>query len=324
MCYSLKQFNLFLILITCVFVAFLSGVATTHAQSLSFTQNSTLVSTPSFPKPYTLVVVELNDYSVQNLGSTIYWYVNGVEQTNERNNRSISITTGGVGTVTEVRAVSKSAQGFEQSYSKKITPSVVDVIVESDTYVPPFYIGRSLPNSGAHIRAVAVVHDGKNTDKSSYTYEWSGGSGGQFNWPVKGATSIEYTLPLFDAVTLSVVVHDAVGNAVGKGSVLLMYAQPELYFYASSPLSGYASRAYSKATQFIAEETTVIAEPYYTVTRPSNATFNWKINGEDVSDTNNVITVSRPDSSGTSVLSATMSSVQRPLEHLMKSLELTF
>ena len=157
----LTQFVLFIGIFCSILFA---NVSTSHAQSfLGQTDPVQLIPNPEFPTPKSQITISLNDYSVETTGANITWYVNNIEDASFRNERSISITTGALGEKTTVRVVLTRSNAPALSSSITIVPTVVDIVLEANTYVPNFYKGRALPSTESRVRAIAVVHDNSTT-----------------------------------------------------------------------------------------------------------------------------------------------------------------
>ena len=277
---QLLRKNIFLWLFFGVFLLFVFSISTVHAQ---FEREAGLETTPSHPGPHERVVVDFSLYGVDLFGSTIRWYQNGVELIELKNNRSIEITTGGLGEKTTIHTVATLRSGESFSISKAILPTVVDLILEADTYVPYFYNGRALPSREAEIRAVAVVHDGSNMPDTSYTYKWSLANSTLFGGPIKGKNVAELTMPRYDNKRLRVEVFNNLGESVAKNNILLTPATPELYFYEESPLRGLQEKAVVSRLAALTEEVVVSGEPYYLTPKDLNQTSTeWKIDSEVV------------------------------------------
>ncbi len=266
-----------------ILIALLGFFSTSYAQSPFDQGGLTLVSEPRFPKPNTNVTISLDDYSLETTGATITWYRNGVEETNNKNERNITLNTGSVGTKTTIRVALTRANAPSIGASIVVIPSKVDIILETNTYVPYFYQGRSLPSGESQIRATAVVHDGTTVPDTSYTYKWMIGSTVFSGGPLTGKNSIDFELPHYDNGGLTVEVLNANGETIGYASTPLTSFNPELHFYEYSPLRGLYQKAVMDPFLLTGEETTVYGEPYFLNAQldPASADFIWKINGEE-------------------------------------------
>lgn len=255
----------------------------TGAQFGMNTAQLVLGTSPTFPLPHAEVTVRLEDYSVNAVGAEVFWFVDGVEQTEAKNDRSITIQSGAVGDETLVRAILRRQEGGDVAASVTVTPTVVDLILEADTYVPSFYQGRSLPSRNSTLSAVALVHDGKTAASSAYTYRWTLGQDVLFAGPVRGKNRVSFEMPLFSK-DLVVEVLDESGRTVGRRSMTIEAVPPELHFYEWSPLRGLYQRELSNPFVLIGEETVIHGEPYFVPQPPTreNADFNWRIGGMSV------------------------------------------
>lgn len=283
----------------------------THAQSVLGTNSISLVSDPQFPAPYSSTTVSLDDYSVNTVGANIFWFVSGVEKPEFKNQRSIEIKTGNLGTKSSVRVVLARENGPRLETTLSLIPAEIDVIIEAQTHIPDFYKGRALPNSKSVVRAVTVVHDGTSAPDSNYTFRWTLNDDVMFGGPVRGHNILDFTMPLFNGGRLVVEVFDTTGRLVGKHALELTNAQPELHFYEWSPLRGLFQKEITSPLSLIGEETKVYGEPYFINTNINNseADFTWTINGARApssDDALNAIVLGRAGNSATAQIGFTV------------------
>lgn len=269
-------FGLFLLL-------FVSFVTTTHAQTLGST-NASIATDPQYPEPNTRVALTLNAYTYDQLGSSIAWYINGVEDVTKRNKRDIEITVGDYSDTTEIIARLTLADGRVIDTKRTITPTRVDIVLESDTTVPLFYKGRALPSPGSTIRAVAIPVS-RHTP-SELTYTWKLNNNAIHKGPLRGQNTAEFTLPYGGDAMVSVEVADTNGVAFAKKNVQIVAVEPEMHFYETNALRGLSRNALSSPYQLIADEITVRAEPYFMTKNifEGEVHTEWEINGGSVSN----------------------------------------
>lgn len=300
------------------------------AQTPSFVATSIyLESAPQYPEPNSTVLVSLNDYSVNTLGATINWFVNGVEQVVAKNERSIKVPTHELGTEEVVKVVLSRTNTPSLSATLSLTPVVIDIILEADTYIPSFYKGRALPSQESSVRAIALVHDTDGGLKEEYTYKWSAGSTVLLGGPVRGKYTLDYIMPRYDDNELTVEVFNAKGVSVGKKSILVSPVETQLHFYEYSSLRGLSERTTANPLPLISEETTLYGEPYFmnTSMEESGATFTWKLNGEPVpadASLPNAITLSHSGDMGESLVSLSIITKSRIPQYVMETLKLIF
>jgi hypothetical protein len=214
---------------------------------------STLKLDPSFPKPNSTVVVSLDAYTMDTTGATITWSVDGVEMQSARNSRSTSVLLGDVGKTVVVSATVRPLTGPSFTVTKKITPSAVDIIIETDTHIPPFYLGRALPSRNVTARIIAIPLVGGSASPEEFTYRWEHKGIVLLGGPVRGKYAIELPVSQYRGDILSVTVTDKNGDVVGGGVTYLDPVELELYFYEENPLRGLSERAMGR-TIFYGEE----------------------------------------------------------------------
>ncbi|QQR64721.1 hypothetical protein IPH92_04130 [Candidatus Kaiserbacteria bacterium] len=317
-----------LFILGCIFSTALPSSA--FAQVPSFIGSSIyLESKPQYPEPQSTATVSLNDYSVNTFGATINWFVNGVEQVGAKNNRSITVPTREIGSQEVVKAVLSYTNAPSQTATLTLTPIVIDIILEADTYVPSFYKGRALPSQESRVRAIALVHDAKGGIKGNYVYKWSAGSTVLLGGPVKGKFILEYAMPRYSDNELTVEVLNTEGTTLGKKTILLNPEETQLHFYEYSSLRGLSERTVANPFSLISEETTLYGEPYFMNTRinTAEADFTWTLDNNAVvpnQDAPNAITLRRTGITGTSEVSLRVVTKNRIPQYVMQKLQLIF
>ncbi len=233
---------------------------------------------PSLPEPHMPVTISLNDYSVNAISAEVFWSVNGRLQEDSKNARSITLETGDLGEKNTVEVTLRRGDGTELRASTVIEPTVVDLVLEADTYVPSFYQGRALPGRTSMLHATAVVHDSTGLLDTAYTYRWTLGQEVLFGGAVKGKNTISFAMPIYSkALTVEVIGPE--GRVVARKSITPTSVQPELYFYEWSPLKGLYQKAISDSFPLIGEESTIYGEPFFVNDSPNNenAVIDWNI-----------------------------------------------
>lgn len=302
----------------------------TFAQAPSFVANTIyLESAPQYPEPNSSVTVSLNDYSVNTLGATISWFINGVEQATSKNERSIKVPTHELGTQEVVKVVLSRTNAPSLSTTLTLTPVVIDIILEADTYIPSFYKGRALPSQESSVRAVALVHDTNGGIKNNYIYKWSVGSTVLLGGPVKGKFALDYVMPRYSDNELTVEVFTTEGALLGKKTILVSPVETQLHFYEYSSLRGLSERTAANPFPLISEETTLYGEPYFMNTHinTQEADFEWTLNNEAAAataGTPNAITLKRSGAAGTSAVSLRVVTKSRIPQYVMQRLQLMF
>lgn len=304
---------------------FFTFAAPLHAQ----TAGLSLIADPEFPLPHTETTVTIDDYSLDTVGSNITWYVDGVEQPNARNERSLKLISGKLGEKSVVKVALSRANTSVLSTTLTIVPTQIDIILEANTYVPPFYAGRALPTRDSMMRATAVVNDGTGTADNAYVYQWSIGPTVLFGGKTKGKRTVDLEMPHYDDVLLFVEVFSAEGEMLGRSAITLLATEPELHFYEHSPLRGLREREILSPYKLIGEETTIYGEPYFVDSRikEDDAIFTWKINYENAAhdaDVPNALTLRHVGGGGESLVGFSVETKKRMPQFVESALRLIF
>ncbi len=310
-------------------VACFAFATVVHAQFLDENMGLRLTTNPTNPRPNTNVEVSLDDYSVNAVGATLTWYVDGVEQTLFKNERTISVPSKNLGDGTGVRVVLSRRDAPPLSSALTIAPTVVDILIESDTYVPYFYKGRALPSEESELRMIAVVHDGTKTPDTSYTYTWSENGTVLFGGPVKGKNVITLPLSRYGSRNITVDVIDTRGELVGRNEVILRAQQPEIHFYEESPLRGLSERELTSPFSLTSDEVTIYGEPYFMNAglQDREVDLTWSINNEQTtsnSEIPNAITLRRVGGEGSAMVGVRALTTKRIPQLIEKTFQILF
>ncbi len=315
-------------LVVCTFLYSILVMQVSAQSAIGGTSSLKLVLNPSLPNPSETVIVSLDDYALDTTGSRINWFVDGIEQKDQVNSRSISVPLGSLGEKTTVRVTLTRNGALGLSVTRTIIPSAVDVIIEANTSVPSFYRGRALPSEMSVIRAIAIPHTGTKTSRTAYTYKWSLGSTVLFGGPQLGKYAIETTLPRYNSYPLTVEVFDANGASVARGTAMVGTKRPELYFYEESPLRGLRERALVSPAPLVSQETTIHGALYYVDlgTTLGKESYAWSISGASVplnAHEGSMLTVEKKGS-GIARLGLTIGSIDAGTQYAQDEIELSF
>jgi hypothetical protein len=260
------------------------GWQTAFAQFGMVDTNAKLAFSPQFAEPKQNVNVSLEAYAMDTTGATITWYLNGIEQTEFKNLRNISFTTGSVGETVRVSVEVRMRNGQTLSLSESITPSRVDIIVEADTLVPLHYAGRALPSGGSQVRLIAITDT--NLNPQNLTYRWNVNDTVLYGGSIVGKNVASFIAPRDRSVLVRVEIFDNNGKTIAKKLKEVVIATPELIFYELNPLRGISNNAVFNPHLLVGEEMTVRAEPYYMDKNilPSDLLTEWEINRDQINN----------------------------------------
>ncbi len=242
---------------------------------------------PEFPRPGEEVTVTINDYRGGVYGSTITWVFNGQVIPEAENKREVKVTAGELGTADVIEAVLTKPAGGREVLRNTIRPVYLDLIVEPQTRVPDFYLGRSLPSIQSLVNVTALVNDGR--FRSDLVYTWRLNRMVLEGGPIRGQNQMSFETPMGNESILSVTVTEPNGRVLARRAVFIPSVKPELRFHEINSLYGVNTRAINGQYTLTGNSTTLRAEPYFLDTRVYNNpdVAEWKINNVDAGVTGN-------------------------------------
>lgn len=248
------------------------------------------VVAPETPGPNEQVLIEAQGVGDFLGGADITWSVDGKTAKQGVGERSFLFTTGPLGTRTSVRAtIDSQTQGF---FSRTFTfsPSLVNLVWEADTTVPPLYRGKALYSAGSPLKVAAfpTVYAGSSrVAASALSYQWE--RGGE---SVPKASGLGRSSFSFDGDQLKNAEQIAVdiyyGNAkVARGEITIPAVEPQIFLYQRDPLRGVLyDLALPGAVSLSGKEITLKAEPFYFSSPAKNGgalAYAWTLDGNEVS-----------------------------------------
>ena len=257
---------------------------------------------PENPRAFTQTSVHLVSYEVDLNRSNIIWTINGKKQKRGIGENDINFTTGEVGKKIIVEVEVNSQDGKRIIKTISMIPAEVDLLWQSDGYVPPFYKGKSLATAGSAIKIVAlsnfVNESGTKLDPSKLVYKWE--TNGNNLTSGYGKSSVLVNINSTFENRFSVYISNLDGTLHAVKSLAIRLHPEEILFYEVSPLVG---TIYNKALANIFEmnetEKVIRAEPYFF--GRGNLTYLWNINDfptEPSDGAGNQLTIRRPENNG--------------------------
>jgi hypothetical protein len=292
------------------------------------TPNSGIELKPEFPLPGDTVTATFNDYSGSTYGSSVVWMINGEVVAGSENQRQITFQTGDSGTTQTIQAVLNKPSGGQVVLESTIKPVYLDIIIESQTRVPDWYLGRSLPSIGSLVNATALVSSGSILD-TDLIYTWRVGQKVLEGGPIRGRNQVSFTTPMGSQTVLSLQVATPDGVTLAKRAILLPSVTPELHFYEVSTLFGTNHVALSDNFSLIGQSAVVKAEPYHLDSRVYNNPDikEWSIDGRGSGTVDNnpyEVTLKRVGGSGPVDLEFHVRSTSQVLQGVEDNIRVNF
>jgi len=269
-------------------IALLLAAGVAHAQAVSDPLQYTV--SPETPGPNQLVLIEVQGVGTFLGNAAITWSQDGTVVQSGVGERIYRFTTKGLGQTTRIRIAIRSDTNGSYNKDFTFTPSLVNLIWEADTTVPPFYLGKALYSAGSALKIAAfpvAFAGGSQIAPSALSYQWS-----RNDEPVPGASGLGRTtfsvmgdqLQLQESVSVDVLYGS---TKVARGELVIPATEPVVLFYQRDALSGTRyNTALPGAIQLNASEITLQAEPYYfsgASKRAGQLSYTWTLNGDPAS-----------------------------------------
>jgi hypothetical protein len=272
---------------------------------------------PAYPLPGEPFTARLNDYGGEAYGATINWYYEDILLDGFSNNRSITVAAPTAGSSLEIKAVLQKPSGGIVVVSNTITPFNLDIIIEPQTHVPSFFVGRALPSAGSMVNATALI-SGETLLSGDYLYTWRINNTVIQGGALRGGDFVSFTMPQDSYPVLSLTVTRLDGSVIAKRAISLPSVAPKLLFYEVSTLYGMSETTLKSPFPFLSNSATLRAEPYYLDSEVFNnpTVAEWYIDGAKVGTNNNPydITLERTGESRQSELTFRVQSTTKLLQ----------
>ncbi len=273
---SKRSLLIFFVLI-CTFFAF-----KTQAQLQS--GDIVLNINPQYPKANEAVSASVSTYTVDLNNARISWALNGNTVLDGMGKKSFSFKVGDSGFPTNLEVKIETINGSIINKKITINPSDVDLLWEANnTYVPPFYKGKTLTSTEGGVKVVAIP---STQNLAGFNYKWKQDDKGQSD--SSGYEKDSYTYInnfLEENNTVEVSVSDLFGNNLGTNNVSITPGKPKIVFYKKDQNLGTRwENALSDGFTINKDGETIVAEPYFFSNEDLNSgdlTFEWLLNGQD-------------------------------------------
>jgi len=216
----------------------------------------------------------------------ITWNADGKKIAGGRGVESADVTVGVFGSETDVEVSAETPDGTTAVAQATIVPTSLDLLVDSDSYVPPFYRGGVRASAGTSLLLEArprFVLSGRLMPASELLYTWKRNGEVLGYVSGRGQSSVRIPSPhLFGTDTITVEVRTDDELLANERSVSISSVVPVLALYVDHPLFGIRYERALPASVFLQEsEATFAAVPYFAQARNINDSalrFAWRVN----------------------------------------------
>ena len=259
------------------------------------------------PEPGQMITITARSYSADISASNITWTADGKMVKKGLGENVLEIAAPPLGKTLSIKVTAITSNGVNLNRSLNIKSGSVDLIVENNGYVPPFFKGKLPVSYQNTVKIIAIPHladsSGKEYDPQTLVYKWKKGSQVIENQSGYGAQSITLVGELVPRnYTVTVIVSTRDGSAQTSGAATVSFGSPSVAFYVDDPLYG---PLFHKTINDIVRigterETGVLAVPFG-FNKPEkglgNLVLAWLINGYEYPDlaSNQSVILRTPD-----------------------------
>ncbi|OGG77522.1 hypothetical protein A3B35_01775 [Candidatus Kaiserbacteria bacterium RIFCSPLOWO2_01_FULL_54_24] len=308
--------------ILCAAAVYLPAVASAQASTQLnpfFGADLTLELSPLYPRPGETVRVTARSILVDLSSATLEWLENGKKVAGGVGVTFVDAKAGALGTETTVTAM-VFEDGIEvRRESARIHPTELELLWESNSYVPPFFRGRALPSAGTTLSLEAIPRlkrgDGSSVPDTEITFTWRRNGYVVQEVSGRGASKVTLESPsLFGVDTITVEARTSDGLFESAASVRIPSVEPRLVLYEKHPLFGVMYHNAIPPRSFRPEiETSFTAVPYFAEALADNdgrLVYEWRVNGNPIANDParpNSITINARGSSGLALIELALS-----------------
>lgn len=314
-------------------VAFISfGVfSIAHAQTVGITAlDITMEFDPENPRPNEQVTANLISYTVNLNNQDISWFVNRQLVKREAGLTKFTFNSGDAGSTTTIEA-QIIADGQTISKVATIQPSAVDILWETNTYVPPFYKGKKLPTRQSDIVLTAMPQfENPSTDSiRSAVYYWTRNFQPQSTSSGYSKQSFAFeNSPISPTETIGVTVKNRSETEIATQSTDVVFGDPFVVFYEKQGSRIFDRKGSLAGFQVTGGNFNLLAVPYFfAFDRLADVQFDWKANEQSLASSAgkpNEVAFELPDKGKRASISLDVTSTPKLLQKISKNLELIY
>lgn len=302
-----SRFLVFIATILCAFSL------TAHAQIPVSIGGLELTPSTTNPVPGQVVVITARSYTIDINTAKVTWYVDGTSVKSGVGETVYEVKAPVLGKKLTIEVTATSPEGTAVGSSIVLGSGSVDIIFETDGYVPAFYKGKVSPVYQNEVRIIAVPHvanrAGVEYDPTTLVYQWKKNGRAledQSGYGKQSITLVGDIVPRPYDISLSVWPRD--NSAVAESFFEVSAGSPEIQFYVDDPLYGpLFNRTIGSILRIgTNKETSVLAVPFgFNKPRVGTGDLSWEwgLNGRsqsNLSSRESIILRSPDQSSGSS------------------------
>ncbi len=287
---SLKQLSVFLLVATFLFgstpLDSSAQVASVNDGKLSITLN------PRIPGPDTQVTARVENYAINIDRAPISWTTSDGQKKQGVGESYFTFTTTKTGVRQQITASVTTPSGVVLSQTISITPAAIDLLVEADTYTPPFYKGRSLFTHQSSVTVSAIpeiLSNGTALNPNTLFFTWEKNNKVLQQASGMGKNSISFVGSVVSQPFLVTVTAESLTSGViARKQITVEPHTPQVVVYENNPVYGSVfEKAVANTFLFDREEVGLTAIPYFFSVKTrsdGNLLFTWMENDKEIAD----------------------------------------
>lgn len=292
---------------------------------------------PNSPKANEQVAIRLTSYILDLDSSTITWQLNGKTEASGKGIKNFNFTTGDINTNTTVLITVRTKDGQTVQKTLRIKPTDVDLVWQSESYVPPFFKGKALFSHQNKITFIAIPHmtnsSGVEINPKNLIYKWTKNGVVMENDSGYGKNTFTFVSPLVSRdLDVNVQVTSPDTTSIGFARIDVKPTEPTLIIYRKNPLYGieFQKGLTGNIKLTDSKEVVVIGIPFYfgaTNTNSSDLVYKWSINGVKIDNgqnTNMQVFRQKEGTSGVSNISLSIENTDKILQLANNKFNLEF
>jgi len=319
----------------------ISFLFTSHfalAQGVPVTaSNIDLTSSSNSPVPGQKITITARSFSIDINSSTITWIIDGKVSQKGVGLTKLEISAPSLGKEYKIVVSAVTTNGLSLTNSITVGSGSVDMVTESNGYVPPFFKGKLPVAYQNNVNIIAIPHladtKGVEYDPKTLVYQWKKGGRvveDQSGYGKQTFTLVGDIIPREANVNVTISTRD--GTKRTTGYITVSYDSPSLNFYVDSSQHGPLFNSAIGDNIFIGKEkeTSVLMVPYgfnKPVNGIGNLLLTWMINGYEREElaSNESVTLRSPDNTaGRSNLELTIKNSRDILQTVSRGFSASF
>ncbi len=306
---------------------------TTLAQIPTSFDGVEISSSPETPSPGETTEISLESYSTDLNAASIVWLVEGKNYVKGIGKKSIEIAAPLLGKSYSVTALISTVEGKEIKKTIVIKSGSVDLVWESEGYIPPLYKGKATFAYQNTVTFSAIPHlagtNGVEIDPRTLLYKWTVNEKVIQDQSGYGKQRLTFQEDLPKPLEVLVEVSTTNGSQKGSATLTLNPGQPSVSFYEEDPLYGVLyNKAIVNKVRLANQEVSIRAVPYsFTFSKAAPLTFNWTINKlerGDLSKNESVTLRTKGNTEGTSDIDLEIRNSENILQSAKNSVSILF